>query len=59
MLPETLRGIKFRAVGRELVDFEPMSVGFEPTPNIFIFVIRSVVLNQHCPAASIMTAQPL
>src|SRR5438034_3922938 len=59
MLPDTLRGIKFRAVSWELVDFEPMPVGFEPTPDIFIFVIRSVVLNQHCPAASIVTAESL
>jgi hypothetical protein len=39
MLPETLRRIEFRAIRGELVDFEPMPVGPEPTPNIFIFVI--------------------
>jgi len=41
------------------MDFEPTPVRFEPTPDIFIFVIRSVVLNQHGAAASIVAAEAL
>jgi len=31
-------------------------LGFEPIPDIFIFVIRSIVLNQYCAATSIVVS---
>ena len=46
VLPQPLGGIELRRVGRQLVYFQPVAVGAEPTPNFRIFVIGGVVLDE-------------
>jgi hypothetical protein len=59
VLPESLGGIEFGRVGWELVDFQPVAVGLEPTPDLGILMIRGVVLNENGPAAAIMRGQAM
>jgi hypothetical protein len=49
VLPQPFGRIQFRRVGRQLMDFQPMSVGLEPGPDrsILVIMIGSVVLNQN------------
>src|SRR5881296_3195395 len=37
--------------------FKPVSMRFEPTPNVFVLMVRGVVLNQHCATAAIAAAE--
>jgi hypothetical protein len=53
MLPEPFGGIQFRGVGRQLVHLQPMPVGLEPSPDLRVFVIGSIILNQNRPLAAI------
>src|SRR5438034_8194671 len=39
------------------MDFQPLPIRFEPTPDIFVLMIRSVVLDQDCAAATIAAAK--
>lgn len=39
--------------------FEPVPIRFEPAPNIFIFMIRRIVLNQHCAAMAVVATETL
>lgn len=57
VLPKPLGGIEFRRVGRQLMHFEPMLVGLEPSPYIGIFVIRGIVLNQDRSLATVPRSQ--
>jgi hypothetical protein len=57
VLPEPFGGIEFGRVGRELVDFQPVAVGVEPTPNLGVFMIRGVVLDEDGPGAAIVGGQ--
>src|SRR5438093_13025285 len=41
------------------MDFEPMSIRFEPTPNVFVFVVGGIVLNQHGAAPTIAATELL
>src|SRR5439155_21123542 len=41
------------------MDFKPVSMRFEPTPDVFVLMVGGVVLNQHCAAPSIATAELL
>src|SRR5882672_6684589 len=57
MLPKTFRGIEFWGVGWQLVNFEPMAIGFEPTPDIGIFMVGGVVLNEYRATPSVRPRQ--
>jgi hypothetical protein len=59
VLPEALGGIELGRVGRELVDFQPVPVGFEPAPDLSVLMIRGVVLNENGPASAIMRGQAM
>jgi hypothetical protein len=59
VLPEPLGGIEFGRVGRELVDFQPVPVGFEPAPDLSVLMVRGIVLNENGPAAAIMRGQAM
>src|ERR1700733_3739808 len=59
VLPESLGGIEFGRVGRELVDFQPVPVGLEPAPHLSVLMIRGVVLNEDGPAAAIMRSKAM
>ena len=39
------------------MDFQPMPVGFEPGPDITVFVVRGVVLNQNGPLPAVSPRQ--
>ena len=54
VLPQPFGGIEFGRVGRELVDFQPVPVGFEPAPDLGVLMVRGVVLNENGPAATVM-----
>jgi hypothetical protein len=41
------------------MDFQPVSVGLEPAPDLRVLMIRGVVLNENSPAAAIMRGQAL
>jgi len=58
-LPQPFGGIELGRVGRELVDFQPVPVGFEPAPDLTVLRIRGVVLNENGPAAAIMRSQAM
>jgi hypothetical protein len=59
VLPQPLGGIELGRVGRELVDFQPVPVGFAPAPDLGVLMIRGVVLNENGPAAAIMRGQAI
>ena len=59
VLPQPLGGIEFGRVGRELVDFQPVSVGLEPAPDLGVLRIRGVVLNENSPAAAIVKGKAM
>src|SRR5437016_5469052 len=46
MMPDSFQGIEFRGIGRQIVHLDQSAVVGEPQPNIPIFVIWGVVLNQ-------------
>lgn len=39
------------------MDFEPMSIRREPVPDALVFVVRGVVLNQHCATPTVTAAE--
>ena len=39
------------------MDFQPMSIGFEPAPDVFVLVVGGIVLNQHCAVPTITAAE--
>ena len=47
VLPQPFGGVELGRVGRELVDFQPVAVGFEPTPHLRVLMIRGVVLDEN------------
>lgn len=51
VLPKTFCRIQFRAVGRQLMNLQPVPIGSEPGPDILVLVIRGVVLDEHCALA--------
>ena len=53
MLPESFGGVEFRGVGRQLMHLQPMTVGLEPSPDLRIFMIGGIILNQHRPWTAI------
>ena len=57
VLPEPLGGIELRRVRRQLVDFQPVTVGPEPGPDLGILVVGSVVLDQDRPLPAIAARQ--
>ena len=59
VLPEPFGGIKLGRVGRELVNFQPVAVGTEPTPNLRVLMVGGVVLNEDGPLATIMRGEAL
>jgi hypothetical protein len=54
VLPQSFGGIKLGRVGRKLVDFQPVALGFEPVPDFRLLVIGGVVLNENGPPAAVM-----
>ena len=59
VLPQALGGVEFGRVGWKLVNFQPVPVGTEPTPDLRVLMVGGVVLNQDGPAASIGEGQLL
>ena len=59
VLPQTFGWIQFRAVGRQIIDVEPVPVRFEPVPDVLVFVIGGVVLNQERTATTIAPGELL
>ena len=59
ILPQPFGGIELGRVGRQLVDFQPVAVGLEPTPDLGVLMIRGVVLNENGTAAAIMRGQAM
>ena len=57
VLPQPFGRIELRRVGRQLMHFEPMAVGLEPCPDLAVFVVRGVVLDQNGPLATISPGQ--
>ena len=41
------------------MDFQPVAVGLEPTPDVAVLVIRGVVLDENRPLAAIMRGEAL
>src|SRR6266446_3453246 len=52
VVPDSLRGIQLRPIGRKLEDFHVAAVRPEPLIRFLLFVIRSIVLNQIDPVAA-------
>ena len=42
-----------------MVDFQPVSVGLEPAPDLGVLMIRGVVLNENSPAAAIVRGKAM
>jgi len=59
VLPQPLRRIELRRVGRQLMNLQPVPVGSEPTPNVCILVVGSVVLDQNGPLPPVGARQLL
>ena len=57
VLPQAFGRIELWRVGRQLMHFEPMAVGLEPCPDLAVFVVRGVVLDQNGPLATISPGQ--
>jgi hypothetical protein len=57
VLPEPLGGIEFGRIGRELMDFQPVPVGFEPAPDLGVLMVRGIVLNENGSPAAVMGSQ--
>jgi hypothetical protein len=53
VLPQPFGRIQFRRVGRQLVHFQPMPVGLEPSPDLGVLVVGGVVLNQNRSLAAV------
>jgi len=47
MVPKPLRRVQFRAVGRQIINRQPCALLSKPSPDIFVFVVRRIVLNEH------------
>jgi len=45
IFPQSLCGIEFWGVGRQIVDFNPFAVFPKPIPNVSVLMIGSAVLN--------------
>jgi hypothetical protein len=45
-MPYSLQCIEFRRVGREIIDLYIFVMSRKPCPNIFVFVIGCIVLDQ-------------
>ena len=54
VLPEPLRRVELRRIGRQLVDFQPVAVAFEPSPYLGVLVIGGIVLNQNGSSTAIV-----
>src|SRR5713101_5040563 len=59
VLPQPFGRIQFRRVGRQLVHFQPMPVGLEPSPDLGVLVVGGVVLNQNRALAAVSPRQLL
>ena len=57
VLPEPLGWVELRRVGRELMHFQPVAIGFEPAPHVGILVIGGVVLNQNRSLSAVSPGQ--
>ena len=47
MLPQPFGGIELRGIGRQRFDFQPGAVLVEPRPDVLIFMVGGVILNQN------------
>ena len=50
MMPQRLRRVEFGRVGRQGLDFQPLSVCLKPLLDFLLFVVGSVVVNVNYPA---------
>ena len=39
------------------MNFQPVAIGIEPSPYVAVFVVRRVILNEHCSLPSIAASQ--
>ena len=53
MLPKSFGGIELRGIRWQGFDLQPAAVVAEPRPDIRIFVVGSVVLNQNSALAAV------
>lgn len=46
VVPNSLQGVEFGGISREVEDFDVPAMARKPVPNTSVFVVRGVVLNQ-------------
>lgn len=46
MVPNSLQGVEFWGIGREVENFHVFAMVGKPQPNGFVLVVRSIVLDQ-------------
>lgn len=55
MVPDSLQGVELRRVGREMVHLNVLAVIREPGPDLPVFVVGGVVLNEMDSPRKVMT----
>ena len=59
VLPKSFGRVELRGVRRQLVDFQPVSIGCEPGPDVAVFVIGGIVLDENGALSPIVDGQLL
>src|SRR5271169_2979986 len=59
VLPKSFGGVELRGVRRQLVHFQPVSIGSEPRPDVAVFVVGGVVLDKNGALPPILDSQLL
>jgi hypothetical protein len=59
VLPESFGGVELRRVRRQLVHFQPVPISPEPRPDVAVFVVGSVVLDENGALPAIVDGQLL
>ena len=59
VLPKSFGGVELRKIRRQLVHFQPASIGCEPRPDVAVFVVGSVVLDENDALPAIADGQLL
>ena len=59
VLPKSFGGVELRGVRRQLVHFQPVSIGSEPRPDVAVFMVGGVVLDQNSALPPVLGGQLL
>src|SRR5271167_687519 len=59
VLPKSFGRVELRRVRRQLVHFQPVSIGSEPRPDVSVFVVGGVVLDKNGALAPILGGELL